>query len=204
MAAQKQQRRETISEAFDRLRSSAKSPELRDQNQQNKSSPQMSSAKSSLTAVPPSPASIASPAHNESNARSFFMPDISHLGDFVDGTLRFSGSMRNGVPIFVKNGRVHDRYEKPSLSAHAEVDEVEVPEDEEKIFVSMDMIREEIISLQEHYDKVHEYAENLQQQVEQLEAQLKSRKSYDDDYDSAGANEKLMAQKNRKSLIMVF
>ncbi|KAK2136297.1 centrosome localization domain of PPC89-domain-containing protein [Fusarium oxysporum II5] len=197
MAAQKQQRRETISEAFDRLRSSAKSPELRDQNQQNKSSPQMSSAKSSLTAVPPSPASIASPAHNESNARSFFMPDISHLGDFVDGTLRFSGSMRNGVPIFVKNGRVHDRYEKPSLSAHAEVDEVEVPEDEEKIFVSMDMIREEIISLQEHYDKVHEYAENLQQQVEQLEAQLKSRKSYDDDYDSAGANEKLMAQKNR-------
>ncbi|CCT62993.1 related to rho coiled-coil associated kinase alpha [Fusarium fujikuroi IMI 58289] len=197
MAAQKQLRRETISEAFDRLRSSAKSPEPRDQNQQNKSSPQMSSAKSSLTAVPPSPASIASPAHNESNARSFFMPDISHLGDFVDGTLRFSGSMRNGVPIFVKNGRVHDRYEKPSLSAHAEVDEVEVPEDEEKIFVSMDMIREEIISLQEHYDKVQEYAENLQQQVEQLEAQLKSRKSYDDDYDSTRANEKLMAQKNR-------
>ncbi|KAF4416118.1 rho coiled-coil associated kinase alpha [Fusarium acutatum] len=197
MAAQEQQRRETISEAFDRLRNSAKSPELQDQNQQNKSSPQMSSAKSSLTAVPPSPASIASPAHNESNARSFYMPDISHLGDFVDGTLRFSGSMRNGVPIFVKNGRVHDRYEKPSLSAHAEVDEVEVPEDEEKIFVSMDMIREEIISLQEHYDKVHEYAENLQQQVEQLEAQLKSRKSYDDDYDSSRANEKLMAQKNR-------
>jgi hypothetical protein len=198
MAGQRQ-RRESLSDALDRLRRGARSPDLQDQEQQ-KSSPQMSSAKSSLTAVPPSPASIASPAHNESNARSFFMPDISHLGDFVDGTLRFSGSMRNGVPIFVKNGRVHDRFEKPSLAAHAEVDEVEVPEDEEKIFVSMDMIRDEIISLQEHYDKVHEYAENLQQQVERLEAQLKSRKSFDSDYDSSRANEHLVAQKNRKSI----
>ncbi|KAM0345520.1 hypothetical protein ACHAPU_006447 [Fusarium lateritium] len=194
---QKQQRRDRISDAFDRLRSGAKSPEVQGHNQEHKSSPQMSSAKSSLTAVPPSPASIASPAHNESNGRSFFMPDISHLGDFVDGTLRFSGSMRNGVPIFVKNGRVHDRFEKPSLTTHAEVDEVEVPEDEEKIFVSMDMIREEIVSLQEHYDKVHEYAENLQEQVERLEAQLKSRKSFSDDYAPVGANEHLMAQKTR-------
>ncbi|KAF5027708.1 hypothetical protein F66182_192 [Fusarium sp. NRRL 66182] len=197
MVAKDHQRRKSLSDALERLRNGAQSPRPQEQNQQPKSSPQMSSAKSSLTAVPPSPASIASPAHNESNARSFFMPDISHLGDFVDGTLRFSGSMRNGVPIFVKSGRVHDRYEKPSLSAHAEVDEFEVPEDEEKIFVSMDMIREEIVSLQEHYDKVHEYAENLQQQVERLEAQLKSRKSCDDDFVSTQASEKLMAQKNR-------
>ncbi|KAI1068371.1 hypothetical protein LB507_004430 [Fusarium sp. FIESC RH6] len=194
--ADHKQRRESLSDALDRLRKSARSPDPQEQEQQ-KSSPNMSDARSSLTAVPPSPASIASPAHNESNARSFFMPDISHLGDFVDGTLRFSGSMRHGVPIFVKNGKVHDRLKKSSLSAHAEVDEVEVPEDEEKIFVSMDMIREEIVSLQEHYDKVHEYAENLQQQVERLEAQLKSRKSFEMDYDSSRANEHLVAQKNR-------
>ncbi|RGP80327.1 rho coiled-coil associated kinase alpha [Fusarium longipes] len=195
MAGQKQ-RRESLSDALDRLRRGAKSPDFDDQEQQ-KSSPHMSSAKSSLTAVPPSPASIASPAHNESNARSFFMPDISNLGDFVDGTLRFTGSMRNGVPIFVKNGRVHDRLEKPSLETHAEVDEIEVPKDEEEIFVSMDMIRHEIVSLQEHYDKVHEYAENLQQQVERLEAQLKSQKSFGNDYDTNRANEVLLAQKNR-------
>ncbi|KAL6919072.1 hypothetical protein FSST1_003098 [Fusarium sambucinum] len=197
--AGEQQQRESLSDALDRLRRGARSPDLQNQDQQ-KSSPNMSSAKSSLTAVPPSPVSLASPAHNESNGRSFFMPDISHLGDFVDGTLRFTGSMRNGVPIFVKNGRVHDRFEKPSLAAHAEVDEVDVPEDEEKIFVSMDMIRDEINSLQEHYDKVHEYAENLQQQVERLEAQLKSRKSFDNDYDSSRANENLVAQKNRLEL----
>ncbi|KAF4984746.1 hypothetical protein FZEAL_107 [Fusarium zealandicum] len=197
MAEQKQQRRESLSEALNRLRSASQSPKVHEHNQRDRPSPQMSSAKSSLTAVPPSPASVASPAHNESNARSFFMPDVSHLGDFVDGTLRFSGSMRNGVPIFVKNGRVHDRFEKPSARAHAEVNELEVPEDEEKIFVSMDMIRDEIISLQEHYDKVQDYAENLQQQVERLEAQLKSRKSFDDDFSSNQANEQVMAQKNR-------
>ncbi|KAM5355270.1 hypothetical protein ACJ41O_001916 [Fusarium nematophilum] len=194
---QKQQRRETLSDALDRLRSSSQSPKNHEHNQRDRPSPQMSSAKSSLTAVPPSPASMASPGHNESNVRSFFMPDVSHLGDFVDGTLRFSGSMRNGVPIFVKNGRVHDRHERSSAMNHAEVDQLEVPEDEEKIFVSMDMIRGEIISLQDHYDKVQEYAENLQQQVERLEAQLKSRKSFEDDFGSNQVREQVMVQKNR-------
>ncbi|KAM0441131.1 hypothetical protein ACHAPT_000436 [Fusarium lateritium] len=199
LAEQKQQHRESLTNALNRLRSASQSPRVnqQDQEQRDRSSPQMSSAKSSLTAVPSSPHSMGSPGHNESNARSFFLPEVSHLGDFVDGTLRFSGAMRDGVPIFVKHGRVHDRFEKPSPMSHAEVDEVEVPEEEEKIFVSMDMIREEIISLQEHYDKVQEYAENLQHQVEQLEAQLKSRRSLDDDLASAQVNEKLMAQKNR-------
>lgn len=203
-----QHRRESHSTALDRLRNATQSPKQSEQHneqqqqqqqqQPERNSPQMSSAKSSLTAVPPSPAFMSSPAHNESNARSFFLPDVSHLGDFVDGTLRFTGSIRNGVPIFVKNGRVHDRHDKQSLMTHAEVDEVEVPEDEEKIFVSMDMIREEIISLQDHYDKVQEYAEDLQQQVERLEAQVKSQKSIDGGLGSSQANEKLMAQKDRE------
>jgi hypothetical protein len=126
------------------------------------------------------------------------MPDVSHLGDFVTGTLRFSGSMKNGVPVFVKHGKVHDRQEQPSAVRHAAVDGVEVPEDEEKIFVSMDMIRDEIVSLQGHYDKVHEYAEDLQKQVEKLETQLKSRRHSDGGFSSDRANEHLMTQKNRK------
>ncbi|KYK57537.1 hypothetical protein DCS_04548 [Drechmeria coniospora] len=148
-------------------------------------SPLLSSAKSSLTAVPSSPESVNNLGQNVSHVRSFFMPDVSHLGDFVTGTLKFSGSMKNGVPIFVKHGRVHDRQERPSAGAHAEVDAIEVPRDEEKIFVSMDMIRDEILSLQEHHDKVQEYAENLQQQVERLEAKLRSSK-YADGHQSDG------------------
>lgn len=171
------QRRPSISEALERLRKASSSPKQPDQKLMsgaNGSSPNGSSAKSSFTAVPPSPNSIASPDPG-ANARSFFMPDVSHLGDFVTGTLRFSGSMKNGVPIFVKQGRVHDKQESPAAAAHVAVDSVKVPQDEERIFVSMDMIRDEIISLQEHHEKVQEYALNMQQQVERLEAQLKEK-----------------------------
>lgn len=185
-----QQRRGSITEALNRLQRASLSPR-----NNNQDSPNMSSAKSSLTAVPPSPASMASPGHNASIVRSFFMPDVSHLGDFVTGTLKFSGSMKNGVPIFVKHGRVHDRQETPAAAVHAQVDGIGVPEDEEKIFVSMDMIRDEIVSLQAAHDKVQEYAEGLQLQVERLEAQLRHGKFTGNGYDE---NEKFMAQKRSK------
>ncbi|KAG5922297.1 hypothetical protein E4U42_005517 [Claviceps africana] len=185
------QRRSSITNALNRLQRASLSP-----GNDNHDSPNMSSAKSSLTAVPPSPVSMASPGHNTSNARSFFMPDVSHLGDFVTGTLKFSGSMKNGVPIFVKHGKVHDSQERPAASAHAHVDAIKVPEDEEKIFVSMDMIRDEIVSLQAAHDKVQEYAEGLQLQVERLEAQLRHSR-FDGGYDES---DKYRAQKNRLEL----
>lgn len=164
----------SIYEALESLRRASSSPRQSDQKHMSgaNGSPNMSSAKSSFTAVQPSP--MASP-NGGANARSFFMPDVSHLGDFVTGTLRFSGSMKNGVPIFVKQGKVHDQQASPAAAKHAAVDSVKVPQDEERIFVSMDMIRDEIVSLQEHHEKVQEYAMNLQQQVERLEAQLKNK-----------------------------
>lgn len=137
-------------------------------------SPDMSSARSSMTAVHQSPRSDDN--HNDTlNIPSFFMPDVSHLGDFVTGTLRFSGSTKNGVPILVKHGKVVDQHENPSAARHGAVDAVQIPEEEEKIFVSMDMIRDEIVSLQEHHDKVQQYAINMQNKVQSLEAQLSGR-----------------------------
>ncbi|KAH6900473.1 hypothetical protein B0T10DRAFT_29880 [Thelonectria olida] len=202
------QRRESLSDALERLRNASQTPKISHQEEsaRDRPSPQMSSAKSSLTAVPPEPSYVASPGHNEAhhetqndtNVRSFFVPDVSHLGDFVTGTLRFSGSMKNGVPVLVKDSKTRDRHEKHHPSPHADVDAFDLPEDEEKIFVSMDMIREEIVSLQEHYDRVQEYALNLQEQVEQLEAQLRSRRNADDGFGSNQANEQLLAQKNSK------
>ncbi|KAG6010026.1 hypothetical protein E4U21_000468 [Claviceps maximensis] len=184
-------RRSSITNALNRLQRASLSP-----GDGNRESPNVSSAKSSLTAVPPSPVSMASPGYNTSNARSFFMPDVSHLGDFVTGTLKFSGSMKNGVPIFVKHGKVHDSQERPAARAHAHVDAIKVPDDEEKIFVSMDMIRDEIVSLQAAHDKVQEYAEGLQLQVERLEAQLRHGK-LDGGYDES---DKVKAQRNRLEL----
>lgn len=169
-------RQASITEALAQLRKAASSPKVA-QNfgmGQLEASPDMSSAKSSMTAVhhSPNPMAMASPDHNASHVPSFFMPDVSHLGDFVTGTLRFSGSLKNGVPILVKHGKVHDKRENPSAVRHEAVDGIEVPEEEEKIFVSMDMIRDEVVSLQEHHDKVQEYAMDLQERVETLEAQL--------------------------------
>ena len=194
------ERRPSISNALERLRRASTSPKSAEHNgaQDEHGSPHLSSAKSSFTAVARSPGSVASPNHNASNARSFFMPDVSHLGDFVTGTLRFSGSNQNGVPVFVKHGQVHDQRERPAAASHAQVDGLEVPKDEEKIFVSMDMIREEILSLQGHYDKIQDYAEGLQQQVERLETQLKSQRSVDVGFGSDRINEQVLTQKTRK------
>lgn len=132
----------------------------------------------------PSPQSADSPARNAggATAQSFFMPDISHLNDFVSGTLRFNGSYKNGVPVFVKHGKVQDHVDNYSPHNHAEVDGLAVPEDEEKIFVSMDMLRKEIEDLQDHDDMVQKHAMGLQAQIDQLQQDMgrfKSRKSVD-------------------------
>ncbi|KAK1529129.1 uncharacterized protein CCOS01_06963 [Colletotrichum costaricense] len=130
----------------------------------------------------PSPATTDSPAQNGATSRSFFMPDISHLNDFISGNLRFNGAVKNGVPVFVKNGQVRDRIDTLPPNDHAEVDGLAIPEDEEKIFVSMDMIRNEICNLQEHDDLVQQHAVELENQVDHLQTELKrikGRKSID-------------------------
>ncbi|KXJ86227.1 hypothetical protein Micbo1qcDRAFT_236957 [Microdochium bolleyi] len=113
-----------------------------------------------------------SPRDRPSNAaRSFLVPDLSIMNDFVSGTLRLS-TLRNGVPIFVKNGKVHDREAAGPPAKHHAVEAVEVPQDEEEIFVSLDKIREEIGALQEHDAMVTEKAQNLEEEVEALWIQL--------------------------------
>ncbi|KAL2755816.1 hypothetical protein ACRALDRAFT_1050911 [Sodiomyces alcalophilus JCM 7366] len=129
----------------------------------------------------PSPAATDSPAQNGATVQSFFMPDISHLNDLVSGTLRVGG-LKDGVPVFVKNGRVRDRADMRSPNDHAEVEGLAVPEEEEKIFISMDKIREEIENLQQHDDIMQRHAESLQVEVDRLKNELnrlKSRKSID-------------------------
>lgn len=152
------------------------------------------------------------PRNNETTARSFCLPDISYLGDFVSGTLKFNGRMKNGVPILVKHGRVVDLATKQPLSNHAEVDGLEIPEDEERIFVSMDMIRDEIIALQDHHDGVEQHAEQLQAEVDQLQSlvkRLQMRRSVDSGFgssDSAGPHgsmyEQILSEKKSKSIML--
>lgn len=147
----------------------------------------------SSTNKEPSPPSNPSPRNNETTGRSFCLPDISYLGDFVSGTLRFNGRVKNGVPILVKHGRVVDLAEQQQRpNNHADVDGLEIPEDEERIFVSMDMIRDEIITLQDSHDGIQSYAEQLQTEVEQLQSQvtsLRMRRSVDSGFGSGNGSE---------------
>lgn len=111
-------------------------------------------------------------------AHSFFVPNVTHLNDFVSGTLRWS-SVRNGTPVFVKHGKVHDRDTKTSMDHHADFEAVSLPREEDEIFVSLDKIREEIQALQEHDELVSKQAEHLQDEVCELQshvARLNSRK----------------------------
>ncbi|RBQ67014.1 hypothetical protein VDGD_01046 [Verticillium dahliae] len=138
----------------------------------------------------PSPSTTDSPARNNGTMQSFVMPDISHLNDVVSGNLRLGG-IKNGVPVFVKHGRVQNRDNRP-VNDHAEVDGLAIPEDEGKIFVSMDMIREEIENLQQHDDMVQKYADDLQGEVDFLSKEvkrLKSRKSIDSALGSRSGSE---------------
>ncbi|PHH52763.1 Spindle pole body protein ppc89 [Ceratocystis fimbriata CBS 114723] len=109
-----------------------------------------------------------------STSRSFVLPDVSNLGDFVSGTLRFDGTIKNGIPILVKNGQVVDvgDQQQTRRNSHTAIGGLKAPEDEEKIFVSMDMIRDEVVALQEHDEMVQDYAEDLQKEVEELQAQI--------------------------------
>ncbi|KAI1771171.1 hypothetical protein F4818DRAFT_214635 [Hypoxylon cercidicola] len=123
--------------------------------------------------------SLASPATPNQTARSFFLPSFSHMNDFLSGALKLS-SLKNGMPIFVKHGKVHDRESAVFPDHHADVEAISIPEDEEKIFVSLDKIKDEIHALKEHDELVSKQAELLQEEVEELHVQVAKFKSRKD------------------------
>ncbi|KAI1135990.1 hypothetical protein F5Y05DRAFT_392610 [Hypoxylon sp. FL0543] len=122
---------------------------------------------------------VASPITPNQTARSFFLPNFSYINDFLSGTLKLS-SLRNGMPVFVKHGRVHDRESTYSPDHHIDVEAIAIPEDEEKIFVSLDKIKDEIHALKEHDELVSRQAEQLQEEIEELHIQIAKYKSRKD------------------------
>ncbi|KAI1375312.1 hypothetical protein F4677DRAFT_134315 [Hypoxylon crocopeplum] len=122
---------------------------------------------------------LANPATPSHTARSFFLPNLSYMNDFLSGSLRLS-SFRNGIPVFVKHGKVHDRESATSPDHHADVEAIAIPEDEEKIFVSLDKIKDEVNALKEHDELVSKQAEQLQEEVEDLHIQIAKYKSRKD------------------------
>ncbi|OTB03003.1 hypothetical protein M426DRAFT_322230 [Hypoxylon sp. CI-4A] len=122
---------------------------------------------------------IATPSSPNQTARSFFLPDLSYMNDFLSGALRLS-SLRNGMPVFVRHGKVYDRESAIYPDRHADIEAIAIPEDEEKIFVSLDKIKDEVHALKEHDELVSKQAEQLQEEVEELHIQIAKYKSRKD------------------------
>ncbi|KAI1362709.1 hypothetical protein F5Y08DRAFT_311232 [Xylaria arbuscula] len=109
--------------------------------------------------------------------RSFCLPQFTHIHDLLAGNLTPS---KNGTSVFVKHGKVYDRGTRMSGDYHADFEDVNIPLEEEEIFVSLDKIREEIQILHDHDEHVSEQAEQLQSEVVELQAQLAKLKSRKD------------------------
>ncbi|KAK5663685.1 hypothetical protein OQA88_4116 [Cercophora sp. LCS_1] len=109
--------------------------------------------------------------------RSFFLPAFRHLPDWTAGALRFS-AMKNGVPVFTRTGvRLAQ-----SGNEHDAINGVQIPEEDEEIFVSMDKLQEEVRELHDHDAMLQREAEKLQREVNMLQAELsifKNRKRSD-------------------------
>ncbi|KAI1841395.1 hypothetical protein JX266_012406 [Neoarthrinium moseri] len=120
-----------------------------------------------------------SPTTPNQTARSFFLPNLEHVNDLVSGVLRLS-SLKNGIPVFVKHGKVHDREAHNLPDDHAALDAIDIPKDEQQIFVSLDKIREEIQALQAHDDQVTRQAEQLQEEVYELQSHMAKSRSRKD------------------------
>ncbi|KAI0474084.1 hypothetical protein GGR56DRAFT_650243 [Xylariaceae sp. FL0804] len=139
-----------------------------------------------------------SPAGNQTS-RSFFLPNLAHMNDFVTGALRWS-SLKNGMPVFVKHGRVHDRESKMSPDHHVDFEAIEIPEDEQKIFVSLDKIREEIHALKDHDEIVTMQAEQLQEEVHALQIQIAKYKSRKDSAVGSDSESSMLEQLNSQKI----
>ncbi|KAL7945169.1 hypothetical protein V8C42DRAFT_71802 [Trichoderma barbatum] len=167
-------RQAAIEEALETLRRASSNP--REERVPSLES-NMSSAKSSLTAVPTSP---------PPNVHSSLMTDsdLARRDNFLTSTFRFGGLVKDGVPIIVRHGQAHDQNVRPFGVPYREIDGIKVADEEAAIFASVDMIR----AVQDQYEKVQDHAKSLQQKVEMLEAQLASRRGTDGAISGFNAN----------------
>lgn len=94
------------------------------------------------------------------------------LADFVSGILKFSQLDKNGNPVFVKDTETNTSSQQQSSNSHKDVNAVHVPQEETRIFVSMDQLRKEIAELQEHDEAMEREADKAHQDKARIELQL--------------------------------
>jgi hypothetical protein len=94
------------------------------------------------------------------------------LADFVSGVLKFSQLDQDGNPVFVKDTITDTSSQQQASNTHKDVNAVHVSQEETRIFVSMDQLRQEIAELQEHDEAMEREADKAHQEKARLELQL--------------------------------
>ncbi|KAG8163462.1 hypothetical protein KVR01_006759 [Diaporthe batatas] len=109
---------------------------------------------------------------NAFTAWSLYAVPGNLLADFVSGVLRFSQLDQDGNPVFVKDTDTDASSQQQAADAHKHVNAVHISQEETRIFVSMDQLRQEIAGLQEHDEAMEREADKAHQEKARLELQL--------------------------------
>lgn len=129
---------------------------------------------SPITGLPP--ADTHDPTTNEQanafTAWSLYAVPGNLLADFVSGVLRFSQLDQDGNPVFVKDTDTDTSSQQQAFNTHKDVNAVHISQEETRIFVSMDQLRQEIAGLQEHDEAMEREADKAHQEKARLELQL--------------------------------
>ncbi|KAI1323773.1 hypothetical protein F5Y16DRAFT_382836 [Xylariaceae sp. FL0255] len=116
---------------------------------------------------------FALPNTNNITGSAFTVPQQSHIADFVSGSLKLSKwTDKNKIPIFVRHGQAKDKETLGAQNEYADFESLALPKVEEKIFVSLDKVREEVRALQEHDELVSRQAEHLANEVQKLDSEV--------------------------------
>lgn len=109
---------------------------------------------------------------NAFTAWSLYAVPGNLLADFVSGVLRFSQLDQDGNPVFVKDTDTDASSQQQASNTHKDVNAVHISQEETRIFISIDQLRQEIAGLQEHDEAMEREADKAHQEKARLELQL--------------------------------
>lgn len=133
--------------------------------------------------------------HNPTQ-QSFILPKrFPEMSDLVTATFK------DGSPVYVENGAVQSRFSnsgKPLPQKHGAIDGIEVPQDEQEIFLNLEMMQERITQLEGDKSDAQRIANDLDKENYKLREELKQATAGRRRSDSAIADTGADAEKSSK------
>ena len=104
--------------------------------------------------------------------QSFVLPEMPNMSELV------SGIFEDGTPVFSRHGKSRMARAPPSQSKlyHVELDELPVPHDEQKIFVSIKLLQDKVSMLEREKAEIEVNRQELEHKNLRLEAEKSQRR----------------------------